>query len=48
MSADDKKMARIAFLGKKINGKELTEQQAYQHWANTVGKKRQEMEKGSR
>lgn len=48
MSADDKKMARLAFLGKKINGKEMNEQQAYQRWANTVGKKRQEQEKGSR
>lgn len=41
MGADEKKLARLAFMGKKINGKELTEQQAYQRWANTVGKKLQ-------
>lgn len=39
MSKDDKKMARIAF------GDKMSEKEAYQHWANTVGKKRAAMEK---
>lgn len=38
MSADDKRMARIAFMKEGV-----TEAQAYQRWANTVGKKRDEM-----
>jgi len=40
MDGHMKKMARIAFLGKPgKDGKPMTEGQAYQHWANTVGKK---------
>lgn len=42
MGSNEKRMARIAFLGRKVNGKEMNEQQAYQHWANTVGKKLQQ------
>jgi len=42
MSAHDKRMARIAFGDRKDpkTGKPWTEQQQYQYWANTVGKKR--------
>lgn len=41
MNAHDKRMARIAFGDKKgKDGKPWSEQQVYQHWANTVGKKR--------
>jgi hypothetical protein len=39
MSKDDKRMARIAF------GDKMSEKEAYQHWANTVGKKRAALEK---
>ena len=47
MSADDKKMARIAFGDRKdAKGNQWSEAQVYQHWANTVGKKRQEQSKG--
>lgn len=45
MGPNEKRMARIAFMGNKVNGKEMTEQQAYQHWANTVGKKLLEQKK---
>ncbi len=38
MDANDKRMARIAFMKEGV-----TEAQAYQKWANTVGKKRDEM-----
>lgn len=42
MDGHMKKMARIAFLGKPgKDGKPMSEAQAYQHWANTVGKKLQ-------
>lgn len=40
LSAHDKRMARIAF------GDRMSEKEAYQHFANTVGKKRQEQQKG--
>jgi hypothetical protein len=45
MGPNEKRMARIAFMGTKVNGKELDEKQAYQHWANTVGKKLQEQKR---
>jgi hypothetical protein len=42
LSAQDKRMARIAF------GDKMSEAEAYQKFANTVGKKRQEMEGGGK
>lgn len=45
MGPNEKRMARIAFEGKKVNGKEMTDDQKYQYWANTVGKKLQEQKR---
>lgn len=46
MSADDKRMARIAFGDRKDkDGKPWSEAKQYQYWANTVGKKRAAMAK---
>ncbi len=45
MGPNEKRMARIMCEGRKVNGKDMTEPQMYQYWANTVGKKLQ-AEKG--
>lgn len=45
MGPNEKRMARIMCEGRKVNGKDMTEPQMYQYWANTIGKKLQ-AEKG--